>query len=117
MRSVVRIEAVGDRLAVGSLDAALDRHAGPQRRGHLVRRVAGLDLVGDDGVGVVALPAGLIVVEPVGADLAEDVVAGRAEDEQVSLAGRDGDLERAVVLAGHDRLPAREHVVAAVGRG
>ena len=31
----------------------------------------------------------------------------------MSLAGGYGDLERAVVLAGHDGLPAREHVVAA----
>ena len=113
MWSVVRMKASVDRLAVGPLDPALDRHAGPERRGDLVRRVAGLDLVGDDGVGVVAPPAGPIVVEPVAADLLEDVVGGRAEDEQVPLAGRDGDLERAVVPAGHDGLPAREHVVAA----
>ena len=57
-------EAVGDRLAVGPLDTPLDRHAGPQRRGDLVRRVAGLDLVGDDGVGVVARRRRADRVEP-----------------------------------------------------
>ena len=47
-------EAVGDRLPVWPLDASLDRHAGPQCRGDLAGRVAGLDLVGDDGVGAIA---------------------------------------------------------------
>ena len=41
-------EAVGDRLAVWPLDAPLDRHARPERRGHFVRRIARLDLIGDE---------------------------------------------------------------------
>ena len=44
------------------------------------------------------------------ADCLEDIVGRRAVDEQVPLSGRDDDLIRAIVLAGHDRLPAAEHV-------
>ncbi len=61
---------------------------------------------------IIALTAGLAVVEEPAADLLQDKVGSRAKHEQVALAGRDGDLERAVVLAGHDRVPARDQTVA-----
>ena len=67
-------------------------------------------------MGAIALSAGTVVIELVGADLTEHVVAGRAEDEQMSFSGRHGDLERAVALAGHDGLPARKHFFAAPDR-
>ena len=47
------------------------------------------------------------------ADLLEDVVGRRAEDEQVPLAGWNGDLERAVALAGDDGLPFADDLVTA----
>ncbi len=54
--------------------------------------------------------AGPFLVQPVEADLAEDVVGRRPEDDQVPLARRDGELERAVLAAGHDgaRAPGDE---------
>ena len=79
-------EACVDRLSFGTFDPPLDRHGGPQRCGDFMGWVAGLGLVRDDGVGVVTKPAGFIVVETVRPDLAEDVVAGGSEDEQMSLA-------------------------------
>ena len=52
---------VVDGLSVWPDHAALDGLAWPQHGVDFVRRVAGLDLVGDDVVGVVALAAGLAV--------------------------------------------------------
>ena len=73
-----------------------------------------LDFVGDDGVATITNSAGLIIVEPVGTDFLEDIFRGRAEDEQVPLAGRYGDVNAPVVPAGDDRLPGREHVIVAL---
>ncbi len=50
-----------DRLVVWPDYAALDGLARPQHGGDLVRLVAGLDLVGDDVVGVMAHSAGLTI--------------------------------------------------------
>src|SRR5262249_3675096 len=96
--------------------AALDGLARPQHRVDLMRLVPGLDLVADDLVSIVALPAGLTLVEHPAADDFEDIVGGRAEDEQVPLAGRDDDLVRAVVLARHHRPQASFFPGAAVDR-
>src|SRR5262249_47450447 len=106
-----------DRLPLRADHGALDGLARPQHRVDLVRPVAGLDLVGDDLMGVVALPAGSTVEEHLVADDLENIVGGRAEDEQMPLAGGDDDLKRAVYLARHRRVPFSVDPSGTVDRG
>src|SRR5262249_45393083 len=71
----------------------------------LVRPVAGLDLISHDLMSVVALPTGSTGEEHFVAYDLENVIGGRAEDEQVPLAGGNDDLERADILARYRRVP------------
>ncbi len=48
------MKAWGERITAGALDPAPDGDARPEHRGDLMRRVAGLDLVGDDRGGAAA---------------------------------------------------------------
>ena len=85
-----------DSLVVGPDHSTLDGLARPQHRGDFVWLVAGLDLVGDDAVSVMACSTWLTVEDRMAADRLEDVVGLRAEDKQVPLAGPYRDLVRAI---------------------
>ncbi len=104
--SRVRIDACATGLPVRADHTALDRLPRPEGGDEFVGRLAGLDAIGDDIVGIDPCPAvQAALVERPAADLFADVVEGRPRNEQESLARRDGGLERAIGLAGHVRDP------------
>ncbi len=88
------------RLALEPDEPAAHGLTPPQRGVDRLHGAARLDIVGEDLVGVVAATTWLTVKERAVADRFEDKVGARAEDEQMAFAGRDDELEGAVVLAG-----------------